>query len=150
MDASDRRTLDRPWVAAFLVLLALFVFRIVAQLVQLFAPTPLLPPFEIWQSGLLPYPALVASQLAIVAVSLAFARSVWIGALRRRRRLGWTLLALGGIYFLGAAFRLIAGVTFLSDVSFFARSVPSFFHIVLASMVLIAARLHLRASAPSS
>ena len=34
------------------------------------------------------------------------------------------------------AFRLIAGRTFLADVSWFSKSIPAFFHVVLASYLL--------------
>ena len=50
------------------VLLTLFVLRVLGQLLVASGVAPFLPPMEEWQSGLLPYPLLLASQIAIVAV----------------------------------------------------------------------------------
>ena len=49
---SARRT---RYVAALGALLAAFVLRVIAQLVQLIAPVAWLPPFTAWDSGALPY-----------------------------------------------------------------------------------------------
>ena len=87
---------------------------------------------------------LVASQALIIAVCVAFAVGVARGKVNPSTGWGRVLGVLGAIYFAGAAFRLIAGVTFLSHVSFFAASLPAFFHVVLASMVLLAAGFHLQ------
>ena len=66
-------------------LLLLFVARVLAQLIQLLWPNDLLPEFAEWQSGTLPYGALLASQIAIVALSEgAEARSEPGGAKRNR------------------------------------------------------------------
>jgi hypothetical protein len=43
---------------------------------------------------------------------------------------------LGGIYFAFMAFRLFAGLTFLEDHPWFSKSLPAFFHAVLAAFVL--------------
>lgn len=95
--------------ALFGVLLALFAFRVAAQLGQALWPSVLLPPFEAWQSGALPYPALVASQAVILAGSLWFLRGMARGSLEPRRTLGRILAWVGGVYLAGAAFRLVAG-----------------------------------------
>ncbi|HNK14812.1 MAG TPA: hypothetical protein PLZ20_09620, partial [Nitrospira sp.] len=48
-------------------LLLLFLFRVLAQMIQLVAPVAVLPPFHAWQSGALPYPVLVGVQVLILA-----------------------------------------------------------------------------------
>ena len=130
------------------LLLALFVFRVSAQLVQRLWPTPLLPPFEMWQSGTVPYAVLVVSQLVIIAAIIAVIARMWRGNLRPRRKLGAALLAAGAIYLAGASFRLVAGLTFLSHLSFFRATIPSLFHIVLAGIVLTLAHFHFRGGGP--
>ena len=52
-----------PWLW---LLLGLFALRVVAQPIALQVDTPLLPRFESWHSGLLPYPVLVITQVIIV------------------------------------------------------------------------------------
>ena len=52
-----------------MLLLGLFVFRVIAQLLVLNLNLPLLPPFDAWHSALLPYPTLVAAQIAEPAVA---------------------------------------------------------------------------------
>src|SRR5688572_15464260 len=50
------------------ILLALFVLRVVGQLLVVTGRAPFLPPMDEWQSGLLPYPVLLSSQIAILAL----------------------------------------------------------------------------------
>jgi hypothetical protein len=58
-----------------------------------------------------------------------------------------TLLVVGAIYMLGAAFRLVAGLSFLSHLSFFRATLPSVFHMVLAAIVLTLGHFHFRGRA---
>ena len=118
------------------VLLAVFVFRVLAQLLQFYAPTPELPPFAAWESGALPYPLLVAAQAVIIVVSLALIVALFRRRLRPNRTIGIVLLVAGGLYLAGSLFRLVAGYTFLADVPFFSDHLPAYFHIVLAGLVL--------------
>jgi hypothetical protein len=136
------------WHAAGLsILLVLFVFRVAAQLVQSLWPTRLLPPFAAWQSGLVPYGILVAAQALIILVIALIIISMVRQRLRPRRKLGIALLALGAVYMLGAAFRLAAGMSFLSHLLFFRATLPSIFHIVLAGIVLTLGHVHFRGNA---
>ncbi|MDE0207469.1 MAG: hypothetical protein OXP66_15765, partial [Candidatus Tectomicrobia bacterium] len=50
------------------MLTALFVLRVCAQLVQALYPVGWIPEFEAWQSGVLPYPVLLASQFGIIGL----------------------------------------------------------------------------------
>jgi hypothetical protein len=134
-EASERG--DRSAAIVLAVLLLIFVGRVAAQLVQLLAPSPLLPTFSAWQSGALPYGVLLASQVVIVFVSVWVIALLWIRALPQRPRLGLACLVFGAIYFAFMAFRLVAGLTFLADAPFFSAILPAIFHLVLAAMVLI-------------
>jgi hypothetical protein len=145
MPTDSEKKPGRNAAIALACLLVLFIGRVAVQLWQYFWPTDALPPFSAWQSGALPYPALVASQIAIIAVSLWTIARIADRKLGRRRRIGLALLALGILYFGFMAFRLVAGLTFLQDSPFFGVILPAIFHLVLASMLIIVG-LHLRRS----
>ena len=135
-DAPDR-PLGRsyfPWLAFLLVL---FVLRVLGQLVQQIREVSFLPSLEAWQGSGLSYPALLASQVIIVCLMLYFSLMV------KRNRfppLTWIYVScfyLGGAYFGVMAFRFAAGLTFLSENPWFSKIIPTFFHVVLASYILL-------------
>jgi hypothetical protein len=126
--------------------LALFLFRVLAQLAQYLAPVPILPPFEAWHSDTLPYWALLGSQVLIVCSVLWFALGLWRGRVSRNRRIGLALNWAGGFYLIGSIGRFVAGFTIGQDNAFLAAHLPGFFHIVLAAIVLTAAHFHLARS----
>jgi hypothetical protein len=137
----------RGHAALLLALLMLFAGRVTAQLLQRLWPTPFLPSFDAWQSGLLPYGLLLASQLIILLAIAHQAVQIWRGRTVPLRRVGTVLLVLGAVYFAGASFRLAAGLSFLSDQPFFAAYLPSLFHMVLAAVVLVLGDFHFRGAA---
>jgi hypothetical protein len=143
-DQTKRRGAKHWHVGTISVLLTLFVFRAAAQLIQSLKPTTLLPPFAAWYSGTVSYAMLVPVQVLIVAAGAVLIVRMHRHSLKPNRRLGIVLLMLGAAYMLGAVFRLVAGLTFLSDIPFFAASLPAFFHIVLAGIVLTFADFHFR------
>ncbi len=104
--------------------------------------SPALPPFESWHSAALPYGVLLASQLAIL---LALGWTAWrftIGDVKARRQVGVLALALGGVYFAAMLARLVLGLTALSHVRWFASPIPTVFHLVLATYLLLYGRFH--------
>jgi len=124
--------------AGALVLLAgLFAGRVVAQLIQYFHPVGVLPRFEHWQSGALPYGMLVVLQLAIVTGQVCV-----IGAVRRGQRLlrpesRRMISAFAVIYLAVMVFRLIAGLTFAGGGGWLDARLPTVFHLVLAGFLLL-------------
>jgi hypothetical protein len=144
MKVASQPSWNRAHALALTALLILFFGRVAAQLVQRLWPTPLLPDFAAWQSGLLPYGVLLVAQLLILALVLHQIARIWSGRARPRRRLGSVLLALGGLYMAGTAFRLAAGVAKLIDLPFFQAMLPSVFHMVLAGVVLVLGDFHFR------
>ena len=60
-------------------LLALFALRVAGQLVVAAGLAPFLPPMDQWQSGVLPYPVLVALQVTTLAVLGAVCVQFWRG-----------------------------------------------------------------------
>ena len=134
----------RAYAAVLLLLLAAFLCRVLAQLIQAVRPVGWLPPFEAWHSATLPYGALVLSQVVIAAVCFWTIVGVLTGRTVARRGLGGVLLALGLLYAGVMAFRLIAGWTILREASWFQQPLATTFHLVLAAFVLTLARFHLR------
>lgn len=126
-----------PWL---LVLLGLFVFRTLAQLVQSVYPVPFLPPFGAWHGAVMPYPLLVIIQVVIIVALTIILWRVRSDAIVPSQWKYRVCFILGGIYFSFMAFRLFAGLTFLSDHPWYSRSLPAFFHVVLASFILLLGR----------
>jgi hypothetical protein len=128
-----------PWLWLFL---ALFIVRVIAQPIALLTSAPFLPPFESWHSGVLPYPALVGAQLLIIAW---LARTAWHfsrGDVTPHYRLGVRVLVFGGLYFATMLARLVLGLTVLSTNRWFSSILPTIFHLVLASYLLVYGHFH--------
>jgi hypothetical protein len=135
---------SRSYAKWLWLFLALFIIRVIAQPIALLTSAPFLPPFESWHSGVLPYPVLVGAQLLIIAW---LARTAWRfsgGEVIPRYRLGFWMLALGGIYFATMLLRLVLGLTVLSTSRWFSSALPTTFHLVLASYLLVYGHFHFR------
>jgi hypothetical protein len=124
--------------AALWTLLALFALRVLGQLLVVAGVAPFLPPMGDWQSGLLPYPLLFASQLVILAlfgiicVQISYGRGYFV---QPRRWLATPLWIFGWIY---AGAMVIRYALLRTDI------IPVVFHIVLASFLIVLARRHRR------
>jgi hypothetical protein len=123
-------------------LTALFFIRVVAQPAALLFDHPFLPRFESWYSGAVPYPWLLVSQILILVLMLVVSSRASAGALERRPTLGRVLTVLGGVYFGAMMVRLVLGATVLSSSRWFASPVPTVFHLVLASFLVVWGRHH--------
>ena len=126
-----------PYLAA---LFGLFLFRVLAQGIQAVYSVPFLPPFDSWQSGALPYPALLVFQIIILMVMGTLLRRIRTDGLSPSVRQYRFCFIFGGIYAVTMIFRLVAGLTFFSHIPWFNVFLPSVFHIVLASFVLLVGR----------
>ena len=136
----------RDWLllAAMSVLCALFGLRVLAQLMQAIYPVEWLPAFEAWQGGVLPYSVLLAGQLVLIGWMSYVLHEVRNRTVRARR---WKYLfcwIFGGVYFVFMAFRWIAGMTFLAEDAWFSKTIPAFFHLVIAGFILLLG-VHIRA-----
>lgn len=136
------KAVSRFYPFALWGLTLLFGLRILAQ--PLSRLVPALPAFDAWHGGVLPYPALLISQLgiatAMVVVNVRLAR----GALVSRPRLGCWLALLGTLYFAVMLLRLALGQTVYAGSPWLDRPLPTLFHLVLATWVLLLARYHVR------
>lgn len=131
----------RRRAAVLWILLALFVLRVLGQLLVVAGVAPFLPPMDEWQSGLLPYPLLLTSQILIIGLLATVSAQFTRGSGYFVRCHGWLASPLwitGWIYAIG----MVVRYTLLRrDV------IPVVFHIVLATFLLAVAHHHKRATA---
>lgn len=120
------------------VLFALFVLRVLGQVLVTFFEVGFLPPMAAWYSGLMPYEYLLPSQLAIIAlmakicVDFTRRRGVFF---EPRRFLAGPWLWFGYAYLAA----MIARAVLLWD-----RPIPIVFHWVLAAFVIAVGLSHRR------
>lgn len=129
---------------------ALFAFRVVAQFLQFLSPIPYLPAFAHWQSGVLPYPILLASQILILVqlgrVSLRHARKQVIPV----RETGRKLMILGSLYAGVMLLRYALHMARVPADRWFGGCIPIFFHLVLAAFLLVAGYHHFHQGPPNA
>jgi putative CocE/NonD family hydrolase len=128
-------------------LLGLFGLRVAGQAAVGLGYGLFLPAWEEWFSGVVAYPALLAGQLALVAIFLKicidFTRGEGFFA-RPRRHLGAMLLTIGSIYLGVMLIRYALRMTLYPAERWTGGSIPIFFHWVLASFVLVMGFSHRR------
>ncbi len=136
----------QPYALLLLVLTGLFAFRVLAQLVQVLHPVSFLPPYEDWHSGALPYGWLVGAQGVILVVCVLVVWGINNNTITPSERKGKILLGVGMVYFLGMCVRLIVGVAIVPDHYWFGAILPTIFHVVLASFVMVYGHFHCKIS----
>jgi len=125
----------------------LLFFRVIGQIVVvLFAPR-WLPPMAQWQSGLLPYPVLLAGQAVVLTLM------VWISA-DFSRGAGFFLVPRPGparatlwfsyVYFGGMIVRYAIRMTRRPDQRWLGGTIPIVFHSVVAAFLWTFATYHAR------
>lgn len=140
------RLLRRYHVATLSILLALFCFRVAAQLLQRYLELASLPPFEAWHSDTLPYEVLLASQIAIIAIYAWLLRGIATHRTQPNRRRGWLFFVAGLIYFLVMLARMSIGLLGLSVHHWFHSYLPTLFHFVLSGYLLVVGHFHIRSA----
>lgn len=132
----------KTYLRLLLTLYFLFIFRVVAQLVQKLSPINILPDFNSWHSATLDYSWLLFFQLLIILVMSVVIQKFSQGNILPNRKTAKYLLIVGAVYFAAMAFRLIAGLSFAKDHYWFGALLPTIFHLVLASFLLTLAKFH--------
>lgn len=131
-------------VALLVVCTALFALRVLGQLLVAVAAPRWLPPMEGWQSGLLPYPVLLAAQLLILAAQVGVVAAIADGgdALADGGLLGLEpsgqarlLLVLAAAYAAGMAYRARRRLRFERPRWWSRGTIPIAFHLVLATFL---------------
>ncbi|MDX1253224.1 MAG: hypothetical protein IDH49_13430 [Gammaproteobacteria bacterium] len=124
-------------------LTGLFVARVAGQLLQRWHEVSWLPPFDSWQGSRLPYGWLFAAQVAIIVIMARLNFIYSSASVPRRLSRGRLFLALGSVYFVTMLGRWIVGMMNLSDAVWFHRHIPTLFHVVLASYILLLGAYHM-------
>jgi uncharacterized protein len=132
---------------ALFVLWSAFAFRVLAQLLQYLSPVPFLPPFAHWQSGVLPYPALLACQVVLLGLLFRVAARIARGHVVPLKEMGRRMLILGTVYASAMVIRYVLHMLRLPDDRWLGGCIPIFFHLVLASFLMVAGRYHYRRGA---
>lgn len=136
---------DRTTAPTGMVLLSgLFFLRVLGQFLVWRRQRSWLPPMEQWQSGLLPYPVLLGSQAAILGVQTALN----VQSLRGNaplgvphRRFGRLLGVLSVIYFGSMVFRYVYSMRRYPERRWFGKTIPIWFHGVLATYLFLYSRV---------
>ena len=136
----------RAYVAAMWLLLFLFGLRILGQGLLAFLDVSFLPPMEAWYSGLLPYPWLLLSQFVIILlygkVCFDFTRGHGFFVIPRRN-LGLCVLGFGSVYLGVMVARYVIRMSLYPHERWTGGSIPTFFHWILATFLLLFAAYHL-------
>jgi hypothetical protein len=114
----------------------LLIGRVVGQLIVATRAPSWLPPMEQWQSGLLPYPVLVAGQTIVLTlmiwISADFSRGTgfWVQPMPRlgRAALWWSYL-----YFGAMVVRYIRRMATRPDQRWLGGTIPIIFHSIVAA-----------------
>lgn len=111
-------------------LLALFILRVAGQISVAFFNNSFLPPMQYWQSGLLPYPLLLLSQMLIIGlffkVCLDFKKGEGL-LFEPNARLGKFLITFASLYISAMMIRFVIQ----------GWSIPVVFHWILATFLFI-------------
>ena len=133
----------RAYAVLLGVLSLAFAARVLGQLLVAVFDVKFLPPMEAWYSGLIPYPALLAIQLVILAVQLEISRELWVGARAvsvPRPVLGRALAWISVVYFLTMVGRYLVTSVVLPEAGRFGDTIPIVFHWVLAAYLWVLSR----------
>ncbi len=134
---------SKNWAPWLWVLLSLFAFRVFAQALLTRFDIPLLPNFDRWHSGAMPYWMLAMAQIVILLIMLWVTFRFSQNRVIANPRFGKFLAVLGFSYLTAMVVRLILGLTIYPESRWFTNWISTSFHIVLANYVLAVASYHL-------
>lgn len=135
----------QTYAALLWALLGLFCLRVIAQIIAQFFEVSLLPAAEEWQSGLIPYPWLLFSQLLIILVLGKVCLDFTAGGgffATPRRAMASALLTIGSVYLAIMVVRYVLRMTLYPHERWTGGSIPIFFHWVLAIFILLVGAFH--------
>ena len=143
-DVLRRDELSPRTTAAFLALFsALFLLRVVGQMIVVLRAPRWLPPSEQWH--LMPYRLLLPIQLAFLAAMAALVAGLATeqGLLAERHAaFGWSLVGLSVAYAASMAVRYAVRMRRRPGERWFGGAIPIVFHVVLAAFLLTWGRYH--------
>jgi len=133
-----------PYLWIFTVLL---IGRVAGQLVVATKAPRWLPPMEQWQSGLLPYPVLVAGQAVVltlmiwISIDFSLGSGFWVQPMPR---LGLAAVWWSYLYFGAMIVRYIRRMMRRPDQRWFGGTIPIIFHSIVAAFQWTFGMYHVR------
>jgi hypothetical protein len=131
------------WI--LLVLWIFFCLRVLGQMLVMFFRVRFLPPATAWFSGLMPYPQLLLSQIAIILFYGKACLDVYAGRNyfgTPNSALGKGLLIFGSLYLGLMLLRYLIRMGLYPEERWVGGCIPIFFHWVLSSFVLVLGSYH--------
>lgn len=145
-------SLRRRYTLLLAFLAVLFAARVLGQFFVTISDVPWLPPFESWYSGLIPYPILLALQVALilllVKVLLDFRRGTGF-FVELAPRAGLILMRLSYLYAFIMGARYIVTMAMYPERRWFGGTIPIWFHFVLAAFLYVLGRYQVARSLAS-
>ena len=115
---------------------SLFALRVFGQAFVITRAPRWLPSNEHWYSGLLPYRFLLPAQLLFLAIMIAITLAVYrdepFFATDGWGRAAPILVVISGVYFVSMALRYVLTMVLRPERRWFKRTIPIWFHMVLA------------------
>jgi hypothetical protein len=129
------------------ILLVIFILRVIGQILVVLNLGDFLPPMEEWQSGILSYPYLLISQIAIIIfygkICLDFSKGKGFFSMPHKK-LGKGFLIFGAIYLVAMLLRYILYMILHPGARWFGGTIPIFVHCVLATFLILVGNFHRR------
>ena len=125
------------------ILVGLFALRVVGQAAVTYGGAAFLPPPEQWQSGLLPYPALLAGQVILLALLVLVTIAAWRGSgvfAAPRPRLAAVLVWASYAYAAAMLLRYAVSMVVRPEWRWLGHTIPIVFHGVLAAYLFLVGR----------
>lgn len=132
--------------AAFIILITivLFVFRMLAQLIELVIDIPFVPDFEHWHSGTVPYWRLLMAQI-IILIFMIFAYKKFNSIQVKYSKLRGKIYLIWGFVYLSAMMtRHVLGLTIYSESEWFTSFLSIYFHYILAIFLITIGVAHFK------
>jgi uncharacterized protein len=135
--------------SAFLLSLftVLLFLRVIGQIIVVLRAPRWLPPMAQWQSGLLPYPVLLAAQAVVLTlmvwISANFVRRSGVFFEPQRPGVGYVIVSCSRLYFGGMVVRYIVRMWRRPDQRWLGGTIPIVFHSIVAAFLWIVGRYHL-------
>ena len=116
----------------------LLVGRVLGQLIVFFYAPRWLPPMQQWQSGLLPYPLLLASQFVVLTLMILISRDFGRGSgffVAPHPRGGLFSIGFACVYFAGMVVRYVIRMRRYPDQRWLGGTIPIVFHAFVAAFL---------------
>ena len=126
---------------------ALLFLRVIGQVVVVLWAPRWLPPMQQWQSGLLPYPVLLAGQAVVLTlmvwICVDFTRGVGVFVNPKRAEMGRFVIWFSYVYVAGMIVRYVLRMIERPDQRWFGGTIPIIFHCVVAAFLWTFGRYHI-------